>query len=146
MESPKIHPEIAEGYIATVIRDYGTAGHCTKVPMDWDAFRESHFYAACVEKYDKDAVEKVMADQQKSLAASNIDLNKVQPNADEVIKQYVNAGLAIGLSPDWDKFRESKFYAALTAYFPKEEVDSKIATAKKNTDPLNKTLGELGLS
>lgn len=141
MDEQNIHPEVAEGYIATVIREFGNSGFLAKLELDWNEFRASQFYETCVEKYGEAEVERTISSQKRLLKDSKIDLNKINPNIAESIKAYVNAGLAIGLMPDWNVFCTSKSYDSLVKLFSKKQVDNAVQEAKKNTEPLGKTLG-----
>lgn len=142
-----MHPEVAEPIIASMIMDYVNAGLRVGLTPDWNRFRQSQFYQKGAEKFTQEAIDKQIA---KAQSAAKFPEPKEDgaPGSiiDRVIRDYVNAGLAVGLSPDWDRFRGSQFYDACVAQFSKEQVDTSIAAAKKQTDPLNKTLGELGLS
>ena len=131
-------------FIDSVIRDYASAGFAVKLVMDWDKFRSSQFYETCAMKYSADAVEKRIVEARKHLDKL-VNMDAVKPNADVAIRDYVNAGLAVGLAPDWDKFRASHFYEACVNILTKEKTEEKIAYAKKHTDPLNRPLSELGL-
>lgn len=140
----RMHPEMAEPIIEQIILDYVNAGLRLGLAPDWAKFEESDFYEKATEKFTKEEVDKKTA-KAKTVAAFPKPPEDGAPGSviDRVIRDYVNAGLAVGLAPNWDKFKASQFYSAATDQFGEDAVNQAIANAKGHTDKLNVPLKDL---
>jgi len=144
MEKINIHPEMAEPMIDQIIGYYVMAGLRVGLTPDWDRFHSSQFYEKGIQKFPKDAFDTRLAKMQK-VAQFPVPEDYGAPGSvtDRVIRDYVNAGMGLGLPPDWDKFRTSQFYEACADQFTKDEVEKAIAEASGYIAPLDIPLGDI---
>ena len=146
MEKPNIHPEVAEPMIDQLIQYYVWAGLRVGLEPDWEKYRVSQLYAKGIQHFGKEAFDKRLAKAEAIKEfAKPTDYGAPGSVTERVIRDYVNAGIGMGVSPDWTEFRASQFYEQCTKQFTKDEVEKATADAQKQTDKLNVPLKDLGL-
>jgi hypothetical protein len=146
MEKPNMHPEIEEPMIDELILYYVWAGLRVGLRPDWAKYRASQFYTKGTQYFRKEAFDKRLA------KAETIE-NFAQPKnygapgsaIERVIRDYVNAGMGMGITPDWTEFRASQLYEQCVKQSNKDEVEKATCEAEKQMNKLNVPLKDLGL-
>lgn len=146
MEKPNIHPEMAEPLIDQLILYYVWAGLRVGLQPDWTKFRTSSFYKNGCEHFKQDEFDRRLVKAEAMTHFPDPENYGAPGTAtDRVIRDYVNIGMALGMPPNWEEFRDSQFFDACVEKFTAEAVEKAITQAKGPTDLLNKPLGDLGL-